>query len=332
MELHYDGTLAGLFGLLETICHTSLPCFNAGVLLRKTPTDLRSKSAASPPPGSPALPASVRRTSAAAQKTSAQGDLFGEAAADPLPDSVSTTYPPHDSISAIYPHNDSISTTSDGSAAALLFELSVNAYDDFVLAWMSELPIEAAIVRFGYKVLAAAVSASGTRVETETARLAAEQAAADRGDEDVRTVSEAAYKAGHEIDRMRGLLRFNPDSRGIYTALCAPDHFVLPALAGHFDPRFGETPWAIIDEKRALVLTQMKGGEPLMISRDEFTVLTEPLSGRDSSGEEGGGNSWEKLWRTYHHSVNNADRKNPGLQRQFMPVRYWKYLTERRGD
>jgi probable DNA metabolism protein len=74
----------------------------------------------------------------------------------------------------------------------------------------------------------------------------------DRGDDDVRAVLSAAAKLTREIDRLRGLLRFRPDRAGIYTARCAPDHFVLPALAGHFELRFGETPWAIIDEKRAL--------------------------------------------------------------------------------
>jgi probable DNA metabolism protein len=47
-----------------------------------------------------------------------------------------------------------------------------------------------------------------------------------------------------------------------------------------------------------------------------------------TTGEVPASSQWEDLWRTYHHSVNNEDRKNPNLQRQFMPVRYWKYLTE----
>jgi hypothetical protein len=41
-------------------------------------------------------------------------------------------------------------------SAALLLELSVNAFDAFVYAWMSELPVEGAILRFGWKVLDAA--------------------------------------------------------------------------------------------------------------------------------------------------------------------------------
>ena len=38
--------------------------------------------------------------------------------------------------------------------------------------------------------------------------------------------------------------------------------------------------------------------------------------------------SVEDLWRLYHRSINNESRNNPGLQRQFMPSRYRKYLNE----
>jgi len=41
-------------------------------------------------------------------------------------------------------------------------------------------------------------------------------------------------------------------SDGMDIARCEPDHLVLPALGPHFRERFGQTPWAIIDEKRRL--------------------------------------------------------------------------------
>ena len=183
-----------------------------------------------------------------------------------------------------------------------LFKVSFNAFDDFIHAWMSELPIEAEMFRFCNKVVSAA-------------ELAAQKAAAsDRGDPDVRTVLEAADKVRHEIDRLRGLLRFKPDTRGLYIARCEPDHFALPALGEHFTRRFGETPWAIIDEKRGLCLCCL-AGEPV--------TFRNPAMLSDAGRDE-----WEELWRHYHKTINNESRKNPGLQRQFMPKRYWKHLTE----
>jgi probable DNA metabolism protein len=182
-----------------------------------------------------------------------------------------------------------------------LFQVSAEAFDAVVHAWMSELPITAEINRFEEKILAAD---------------SADAAVTDRGDADVRAVLEAAYKVQHEIHRMMGLLRFCPDEHGIYTARCSPDHFILPALGGHFKERFGETPWAIIDEKRHLCLSCASG--------EQWTMNKSP----DAETDRPSGGEWEKLWQHYHKTINNESRNNPNLQRQLMPKRYWKYLTE----
>jgi probable DNA metabolism protein len=203
-----------------------------------------------------------------------------------------------------------------------LFEYSVRAYDAAAAAAMSELPVAADINRYVRKVLAAAREAealAGGRASSE-ARLAAgeaaDRAATDRGDPAARTVLAAAFKVDRETDRMKGMLRFSPGAGGLYLARCAPDHFVLPALAGHFKSRFGEIPWTIIDEKRGLALIRRSGEEPRL----------EPAAPAEEPAQEGDG--WEALWRTYHRSINIENRKNPALQKRFMPLRYWKYLTE----
>jgi probable DNA metabolism protein len=186
-----------------------------------------------------------------------------------------------------------------------LFEVSADAFDAVVHAWMSELPISSEIIRYQEKVLAAD-SANGT----------GKAAATDRSDPDTRTVLEAAYKVTREIDRVMGLLRFCPDEHGIYIAYCAPDHFILPCLGSYFTERFGETPWAIIDEKRHLRLSCMPG--------EQWTME----KSSDIETEKPSGGELEKLWQHYHKIINNESRNNPNLQRQFMPKRYWKYLTE----
>jgi len=173
---------------------------------------------------------------------------------------------------------------------------SVSAFDAFVHAWMSELPVEAELIRFGRKVFAAA------------------EAATDRGDPDVRAVLDAAFKAWREIDRLRGLLRFSPDTEGLYIARCQPDHFALPALGEHFTRRFGETPWAVIDEKRGICLCRLNAAPFTLCNFDRHSGA--------------GHDEWEGLWRLYHKTINNESRNNPELQRRFMPKRYWKHLTE----
>jgi probable DNA metabolism protein len=137
----------------------------------------------------------------------------------------------------------------------------------------------------------------------------------------VLAVLKEAGKVTHEICRLTGLLRFSPESGGVYTARCAPDNFILPALAEHFTLRFGETPWAIIDEKRGLCLSKTGGSEAVLVPLPTY------LSGR-TAAEKTRTDSWEDMWRLYHKSINNESRKNLRLQRQLMPERYQKYLTE----
>jgi probable DNA metabolism protein len=204
-------------------------------------------------------------------------------------------------------------------AARQLRELCADAYERFVQGWLSELPIEAELVRFAWKILDAGRSAAGG-VSSPAARNAAEVAASDLGDPDVETVSAAAYKVWKELDRLRGLLRFSPGPGGLYLARCAPDHFVLPGLAGHFTIRFGETPWVIIDERRGLALVRSPGTDARLVPPDE-APHSDTAQGRDP---------WEDLWRSYHKVIANESRANPRLQNQFMPRRYWKYLPEKR--
>jgi hypothetical protein len=263
-----------------------------------------------------------------------------------------------------------------------LFEYSALAHDTAVLAGMSELPVEADISRYVQKVLAAAREAEAFAGRTgekpsekgqknlqvqQAAREAADRAATDRGDPAVRAVFAAAFKVDREIERMKGMLRFSPGEDGLYLARCAPDHGILPALAGHFKSRFGESPWAIIDEKRGVMLIRLAGEEPrlgvccasrinpLKIAGQAIFYPTNSESSPDNRdfsgffnekarktykcnrltepaapGENGdqGEDGWESLWRTYHRSINIENRKNEELQKRFMPLRYWKYLTE----
>jgi hypothetical protein len=236
-------------------------------------------------------------------------------------------------------------------SAALLLELSANAFDNFVFAWMSELPVEGEILRFGWKVLAAAgaVAVSGTvwgtadagdipaaetpvppaetafRAVGPEARWRAERAASDRGDPDVRAVLAAACKVDREIERLKGFLRFTPlgggddgGKNGFYLARCFPDHHVLSALAEHFTLRFGTRGWAIVDERRGIALLRRPG-------EDARLVPAELFGSPDQAADD-----CEKLWRHYHKTINNESRNKPALQRQFMPKRYWKYLPELR--
>jgi len=196
------------------------------------------------------------------------------------------------------------------------YELSVNAFDSFIHAWISELPIETEIINFGRKVVKAAQISGGGEVK----RRAAETAAQDRSDADTLAVLNAQASVKYEIHRMMGLLRFSPNTNGCYIAKCAPDFLILPCLKDFLTSRFGETAWIVFDEKRGLCLRRFPGEQAKIYQDCNFEEITQCTA---SSNDE-----WEALWKHYHKTINNESRKNPDLQRQFMPKRYWKYLPE----
>jgi len=197
----------------------------------------------------------------------------------------------------------------------ILFELSANAFYSIILAWLSELPIEKEIISFGRGILSAAQNFNSL----DDKRRTADKAANNRADADTLTVLKTADKVQIEVHRMQGLLRFSVNEDGQYVARCEPDHFILPCLGEFFTARFGDTPWAIIDEKRGLSLNR-KPGEMAKINILE-DISTEGFPAAKSD-------DWEELWKHYHKTINNEDRKNPDLQKQLMPKRYWKHLPE----
>ncbi|MDR0313448.1 MAG: TIGR03915 family putative DNA repair protein [Treponema sp.] len=222
-------------------------------------------------------------------------------------------------------------STIRGSPLEALFELSLRAYDTVIHAEMDESFPQIELEQYIQKIFDAvretekSLGQHSRQKKSEAdiqlaSRAAAEKAASDRGDALVRRVCDAAYKVEHEIHRLMGLLRFNPGADNMWLARCAPDHFILPCLAEHFMARFGDDPWAIIDEKRGLALVRQRGEDCRFGPLSAFPFLADGVQMQDN---------WEDLWRHYHKTIFIENRKNPGLQRQLMPARYWKYLPEK---
>ena len=291
-EACYNGTLEGLFALLDRFW---------GGGQADWPRRVRREAYSGGPD-------SARRTG------DGQGLLFDEGATV-------------ESVPALLPDPASL----DG-AAAVLFQVSADAYDALVYAWMA--PLDAQALRYALKVLAAAKGAAAAMdavspapwYTCNEAREGAGKAARNRGDEDCETVLAAVYKVTHEIDRLMGFLRFKPDAGGRYIARCAPDHLVLPALAPHFTRRFGAAPWAVIDEKRGLVLLREGGAAPRLMAAEFRGGGPRGPDPWDQDPRDR--DPWEKIWQSYHRAVNIESRKNLRLQRQFIPLRYREYLSE----
>lgn len=123
---------------------------------------------------------------------------------------------------------------------------------------------------------------------------------------------------GNETEKFRGILRFSELEEGMLFAKINPTHHILPVLAVHFAERLSSMRWAIYDVNRKEAAVYENGHVSLV----QVPQVAEQLT--FSSEEE----QFRRLWKGYFQHMAIEERKNPNLQRQFLPKKYWKYLTE----
>lgn len=133
----------------------------------------------------------------------------------------------------------------------------------------------------------------------------------------VRTVQAQSQRVTREVHRMTGLVRFIRSSAGIYYAKYEPDNNITMLLAPHFADRLADQAWIIHDIRRGLAA---------LYNRREW-ILTDRVPAALASWTDSD-DAFENIWRTYHRQIAISERTNPRLQRNLMPKRYWKYLTE----
>ncbi|MBB4602591.1 putative DNA metabolism protein [Hymenobacter luteus] len=145
-------------------------------------------------------------------------------------------------------------------------------------------------------------------------------------DENVRRVAGIAQQMYREKHRMEAFVRFEKTSDGLFHATIDPDFDVLPLIAPHFTKRYADQRWLIFDRRRRYGLyydlhrtdvVQFETNAPQRTTDISATVLDErePL--------------FKLLWQSYFDHVNIPERKNLKLHRRHMPLRYWRYLSEK---
>lgn len=144
----------------------------------------------------------------------------------------------------------------------------------------------------------------------------------------VLTIEKTAIKVGREKHRMEAFVRFRLTKDGLYYASVSPDFNVLPLIAPHFIKRYADQSWLIYDSKRKYGIHYDKDAG--MVAEVEIgwkDVLSSEKENSDvyDSGEE----LYQLLWKDYFKSVNIEARRNMKLHIRHVPVRYWKYLTEK---
>jgi len=137
------------------------------------------------------------------------------------------------------------------------------------------------------------------------------------GNQIVFEVQHIEKKVTFEAHKLSGLIRFTVLKGGVLYSPIEPDHDVCELLAKHFCDRFKHDPFIIHDKKRSKALIASGGG--FFISEFDSGCLP-ALDGDESE--------YRVLWKKYFDTIAIRERTNPRCQKNFMPVRYWKNLTE----
>jgi probable DNA metabolism protein len=148
------------------------------------------------------------------------------------------------------------------------------------------------------------------------------------GESYILRVRQLQRKVTREAHRMLMFIRFEQAKDGTYFAPIAPQYDVLKIIVSHFKDRFNDQTWVIYDTARNYGV-HFDGKDVALITIDESTFNVE--NGRLSPSMVADGEmEYQHLWQVFFKEIAIKERKNLKLQQNFMPKRFWKYLTEKR--
>lgn len=153
----------------------------------------------------------------------------------------------------------------------------------------------------------------------------------DLGHLDVLELAQTVKSVGREKHRMEAFVRFEHTIDDIYFARVEPDFNVLPLIGEHFRQRYQDQNWAIYDLKRGYGIYYDKSlstpSHPAALQT--ITDLDDAVLRNPASIHSPNEQRYQKFWQGYFTNVNIKERKNPRLHKQYLPQRYWKYLSEK---
>lgn len=133
---------------------------------------------------------------------------------------------------------------------------------------------------------------------------------------DVQAILDLNNRVAAESHLFLGLLRFKKLRSGIFYASYEPDNNITQLITDHFARRLAGQAWIIHDKKRDI----------FALYNGEEVIFTSGLSDLEHLACE---EEYEELWKRYFATIAIESRKNPKLQRSFMPYRYWNNLVEK---
>lgn len=150
------------------------------------------------------------------------------------------------------------------------------------------------------------------------------------GDDDVLMMKKLNRKVTREACRMVEFIRFQKTTDNIYYASISPEYNVLPIIINHFKKRFTDQHWIIYDIKRNWgIYYDLKNTSEINLELDNVDKGTGRISRHVMEEHE---ELYQYMWKDYYDAINIKERKNLRLQMNFMPKRFWRYMTEKNID
>lgn len=147
------------------------------------------------------------------------------------------------------------------------------------------------------------------------------------GDPDVLQLSKIWRSVVKERERVVQFVRFQKTADGLFFACIEPAFNVLPITLSHFIDRFHDQRWIVYDAKRDYgFYYDLKKAEEVHFDDkqwDDRGILSEAVADMDER-------LFQQLWKGYFDSMAIRERINPRLHKRELPVRFWKYLPEKR--
>lgn len=123
----------------------------------------------------------------------------------------------------------------------------------------------------------------------------------------------------HEAHKMKGFLRFKETKNNILSAEMEPTNNVLFLVSCHFARRLKNEYWVIKDNKRKILS---------IYDKLKFTIVKEEDFHLNLPNESKDEKQIEELWKVFYKTIGIKERKNERCRMNFMPKKYWKYITE----
>lgn len=141
------------------------------------------------------------------------------------------------------------------------------------------------------------------------------------GEPCVYRIFELCRATNNEAYRHLEVLRFSELENGILFATIHPKDYVLPYVAEHFTERLPMENFMIYDATHQIVAVHRAGKNYMLADASDLDL--DKI--KRYSGDE---LEYRKLWLTFFDHIAIESRKNPRLQMQHMPKRYWTDAVE----